>query len=186
MCTAAIRIASVANSGGVKPGGSWLTCSFFTPIMVSQAFSRHCGHSFGFYGLEEHVDKHWFRCMGWDTNSSSLYNANGGCNWRGTSGWEQKLPEQAYSACPELLNQHGNTRTVNFPLPEGRTCDRSRCTSGDIMARECSDTTETVALSALCSCCCCFSCGLSACFGWMHLCRPRGSGPLRQPQLPML
>ena len=43
------------------------------------------------------MDEHWFGCIGVDVESSSLYKANGGCDW-GTSahGWEQKLPE-----CPE-------------------------------------------------------------------------------------
>ena len=30
----------------------------------------------GFYGIEEHVDDHWFECIGVDVGSSSLYKAN--------------------------------------------------------------------------------------------------------------
>lgn len=48
----------------------------------------------GFYGIEEHVDAHWFECIGVDVDTSSLYKANGGCRWRENErGWEQKLPD---------------------------------------------------------------------------------------------
>lgn len=61
---------------------------------------HHHLHSYGvagFYGIEEHVDAHWFECIGVDVDTSSLYKANGRCQWRENErGWEQKLPD-----CPE-------------------------------------------------------------------------------------
>ena len=108
----------------LKKAGAQTPREAFAVLNICSSEGIDCEY-FGFYGLEEHVDKHWFECMGWDTQSSSLYKANGGCDWRSTRGWEQKLPEQEYSTCPPPPPAGSNNRNVDLPTPPG--CGRSKC-----------------------------------------------------------
>ena len=93
---------------------------------------------FGFYGLEEHVDKHWFECQGWDTARSSLYKAAGwgSCRfpcetteWKVTgsrcsNGWERKIPDSgdcAERACPSMDDDLDQLFSVVNSGMDGRT-----------------------------------------------------------------
>jgi len=96
----------------LKKAGAQTPREAFAVLNICSSEGLDCEY-FGFYGLEEHVDKHWFECQGWDVPTSSLYKANGGCSWREAGGdWEQKLPH-----CPEP------------PPPPPFTCDQRPTTT---------------------------------------------------------